>query len=195
MLIAGVDEAGRGPLAGPVIAAGVALDEKSEAILKNSFLIKDSKLLSPLKREMAYDLIVKHAIYEVSITEVDHIERHNILASTMHAMGEVIFHLSDPCQKIIVDGNQNPCNPSTMPHVVTQIGADKDVIAVSAASIIAKVTRDRIMCELHKMYPQYGWNKNKGYGTKEHIYAIKQYGITEHHRPSFLRKIFYKKAV
>ncbi len=177
-LIAGVDEVGRGPLAGPVVAAAV--------ILPTNFAnpgLRDSKKLSEKKREAFYKIIVDSAIAvgigQASVQEIDQI---NILRASLLAMQRAIAQLSQAPTLVLVDGKDLP----TMPYPGQAIiGGDDKILAISAASIIAKVTRDRSMLELSKQFPHYGFERHKGYGTKQHLEAIKAHGITCHHRLSF----------
>ena len=185
MLTAGVDEAGRGPLAGPVVAAAVILNPNSP--IEN---LKDSKLLSAKKREYLFEQINSQALAvswsSCSVVEIDNI---NILQASLLAMRKAILTLKIMPTNILVDGNILP-NLSGL--VVTSraiIKGDQLEPAISAASIIAKVIRDRLMLDLDQKYPVYGFAKHKGYGTKEHVAALKQYGKTIEHRNSFLKKI------
>ncbi len=181
-LLAGVDEAGRGPVAGPVVAAAVIFD-------KETFIpdIGDSKKISEKKREELYDEIYEKALaVGVGIVSVDEIEKINILNAALKAMKLAVKKLNIAPDFILIDGNKTfECS---IPTECVVKGDDKS-FAIGAASIVAKVTRDRIMRELDLRFPQYFWKKNKGYGTKEHVEAIKKYGVSEHHRKSFLRKI------
>ncbi|MBQ4874851.1 MAG: ribonuclease HII [Rickettsiaceae bacterium H1] len=179
-IIVGVDEVGRGPLSGPVLAAAVVVD-------KNNFIhgIKDSKKLSPNKRLELYDSITKGYKYELGSASVDEIDRYNILNATKLAMSRAINTLNSKIKldNILIDGNHYP-NNINIPMITVKNG-DNVSISIATASIIAKVVRDQLMSDLHNDYPLYNWQKNKGYGTKEHIIAIKKYGITKHHRKSF----------
>jgi len=174
-VIAGVDEAGRGPLAGPVIAAAV--------ILPNQFDLpglRDSKKLSALAREILFELIQKTAI-SISIGRADvyEIDALNILHATMLAMQRAIENLSVMPTLALIDGNRCPVVACKTQAIIR--GDDLEP-CISAASIIAKVTRDREMCLLHEKYPCYGFAKHKGYGTKEHLAALNQYGPCDIHR-------------
>ena len=185
-LIAGVDEAGRGPLCGPVVAAAVILPEnyKIEGV-------NDSKKLSEKKREMLYDKIINEAVaVGVGISDVDVIEKVNILNATKMAMKEAISKLSVKPDFVLIDGNQMidiDIKASTV------VSGDAKSESIAAASIIAKVTRDRMLYDYDKVYPEYGFAKHKGYGTKAHIAAIKEYGLTPIHRPSFCTKFVNNK--
>lgn len=176
-LIAGVDEAGRGPWAGPVVAAAVMFraDDRPEGL-------NDSKKLKPAHREALYDQIRERAIVGVSIISVEEIDRINILKATMTAMRRAVEQLSEPVGTVLVDGNRCPEIPY---KTVAVVKGDARCPSIAAASIIAKVTRDRLMIALDEAYPEYGWCNNKGYGTRDHSDAIARFGITPHHRRSF----------
>lgn len=180
--ICGVDEAGRGPLCGPVVAAAVILNK--DAHLEG---VNDSKKLSEKKREKLFDDIMQNAVaVGIGISDVEVIEEINILNATKEAMKEAINNLSIKPDFILIDGNQNI---SIDIDRKTIISGDALSESIAAASIIAKVTRDRMLREYDKEYPEYGFAKHKGYGTKQHIEAIKKYGLTKIHRPSFCSKI------
>ena len=185
--IAGVDEAGRGPLAGPVYAAAVILPE-------GTFIegINDSKKLSEKKREELFDVICEKAsaycIAEVSHTRIDEI---NILNATFEAMNKAVNGLNIRPDYVLIDGNR--IKGMEIPHE-TVVKGDAKSISIAAASILAKVSRDRVMYEMAKQYPLYGFDKHKGYGTKAHCDAILKYGACEIHRRSFLKKILGEKA-
>lgn len=182
-LLAGVDEAGRGPLAGPVVAAAVIF-EKGKYIEG----INDSKKLTEKKREELFEQILTEALaVEVAIIEVKEIEKLNILNAALKAMKTAVEKLNPKPEFILIDGNKKFTTNIPAEAIVK---GDAKSFVIGAASIVAKVTRDRIMRELDKRFPEYYWAKNKGYGTKQHIEAIKKYGVTEHHRKLFLRKIF-----
>lgn len=183
--ICGVDEAGRGPLCGPVAAAAVIMPE-------GSFIegVNDSKKLSEKKREQLYELIIKEAVsYHVCLIDNEEIDRINILNATLKAMEEAINGLSVKADFALIDGNQN--KGITTPNR-TVVKGDSKSYSIACASILAKVTRDRLMEEYDKKYPQYGFLKHKGYGTKAHYEAIETYGITPIHRKSFLKKFLEK---
>lgn len=183
--ICGVDEAGRGPLCGPVVAAAVVLkkDDKIEGV-------NDSKKLSEKKREKLYDDIMRQAVsVGVGISDVDVIEEINILNATKRAMCEAISNLDIKPDYVLIDGNQG-INIS-IPYD-TVVKGDSKSESIAAASIIAKVTRDRLLREYDKKYPEYGFAKHKGYGTKAHIEAIQKYGLLSIHRPSFCSKFVNK---
>lgn len=180
-LVCGVDEAGRGPLCGPVVAAAVILnkDEMLEGV-------NDSKKLSEKKRENLYDIIIKKAIaVGVGISDVDIIEDINILNATKLAMKQAINNLKINPDFVLIDGNQMI---DIDIDAQTVVSGDAKSESIAAASIIAKVTRDRLLKDYDKKYPEYGFAKHKGYGTKAHIEAIKKYGLTPIHRKSFCSK-------
>ncbi|MEE1187059.1 MAG: ribonuclease HII [Acutalibacteraceae bacterium] len=181
--ICGVDEAGRGPLAGPVCAAAVILPLNCEIEGLN-----DSKKLSEKKRELLYDVIIKKSVsYSVAFASVEEIEEYNILGATYIAMNRAINGLDVKCDFALIDGNRVPkdipCECETI------VKGDSESMSVAAASVLAKVTRDRLVLQLDEKYPQYNFKKHKGYGTKEHIEKIKEFGPCEIHRPSFLKNI------
>ena len=181
--ICGVDEAGRGPLAGPVCAAAVILPEGCEIEGLN-----DSKKLSEKKREMLYDVIVEKAVaYSIAYGTLEEIEQYNILEATYLAMNRAIEGLSVNADFALIDGNRVPKN-ITVP-CETVIKGDSKSYSISAASILAKVTRDRLLLEYDKKYPHYGFANHKGYGTKAHYDAIAQHGVCEVHRLSFLKNV------
>ncbi len=176
--IAGVDEAGRGPLAGPVVAAAVILPE--DGIGERLF---DSKKISPNRRYALYDLILSRAL-GVGIGSVwqEEIDLINIFQATLKAMSLAVKNLPYPPDFILIDGNRGIDIP--LPQKAIRKG-DQLCQSISAASIVAKVTRDRIMDEFHMIYPQYNFASHKGYGTKEHLKAIERYGVCELHRKTF----------
>lgn len=180
--VCGVDEAGRGPLCGPVVAAAVILP-KDECIEG----VNDSKKLSEKKRELLYEKIISRAIaYGIGISDVDLIEKVNILNATKLAMKMAISNLKVKPDYVLIDGNQMI---DISIDASTVVSGDAKSESIAAASILAKVTRDRMLIEYDKKYPEYGFAKHKGYGTKAHIEAIKKYGLTDIHRPSFCKKI------
>ena len=175
--IAGVDEAGRGPWAGPVVAAAVILNP--DRIPAN---IDDSKVLDEDSRAYLYKRIMKVAIVGVGIADVDKIDRDNILGATLWAMAEAVAQLTDTPKLVLIDGNRAPRLPMVARTIVK---GDAKCLSIAAASIIAKVTRDRLMMELARDYPGYGFERHKGYGTPEHQAAITKLGISALHRRSF----------
>lgn len=177
-LIAGVDEAGRGPLAGPVVAAAVIFPPDY-----HNSEIRDSKLLSPQKRERLHDVIREDAItVGLGVVDAVVIDEINILKATLMAMQEALLELSPAPDFLLIDGI-TPL-PLSMPQR-TLIKGDSRSVSVAAASIIAKVSRDRIMEIYHRQFPQYNFIKNKGYGTEEHRAVIRRYGPCKIHRRSF----------
>lgn len=177
-LMAGVDEAGRGPLAGPVVAAAVILDERSP--IKG---LADSKQLTQLKRERLYDEIRAKALCcSVAQASVEEIDQLNILQATMLAMRRAVQGLRLKPSKVLVDGNRLPLLDVLAEAIVC---GDALVPSISAASILAKVTRDRLLCELHLQYPEYGFDRHKGYGTAQHMRALQMHGPLAVHRRSF----------
>lgn len=177
-LVAGVDEAGRGPLAGPVVAAAVILDE-----LNPIAGLADSKKLTPLRRERLYDEIRAKALCcAVAEASVEEIDRLNILQATMLAMRRAVDGLRLKPVKVLVDGNRLPPLDVLAEAIVK---GDAKVPAISAASILAKVHRDRWCAEFHREYPQYGFDGHKGYGTAAHMAALRAHGACPQHRRSF----------
>ena len=180
-LVCGVDEAGRGPLAGPVYAAAVILPDNIE--IKG---LDDSKKLSEKKREQLYGVITEKALdYCIAFASVEEIEEYNILNATMLAMKRAVEGLKN-CDMAIIDGNRMP---NLNVFAQTLIKGDQKSYSVAAASILAKVSRDRLLVQMDAEFPQYNFKKHKGYGTKEHIENIKKYGVCKYHRPSFLKNI------
>lgn len=175
--IAGVDEAGRGPWAGPVVAAAVILDP--DKIPAN---IDDSKTLDEDSRAFLYRRIMKVAIVGVGIADVDRIDRENILGATLWAMAEAVSQLSEAPKLVLVDGDKTPRIPMSVRAIVK---GDSKCLSIAAASIIAKVTRDRLMMDFARAYPGYGFERHKGYGTPEHQAAIAKLGVSALHRRSF----------
>lgn len=181
--ICGVDEAGRGPLAGPVCAAAVILPEG--AVIEG---LDDSKKLTEKKRERLYDVIKETAVaYSVAYGTLEEIETVNILEATYLAMNRAIEGLSVKPDFALIDGNRVPRGIKIPCETIVK--GDSKSMSVAAASVLAKVTRDRLMLEYDKKYPEYNFKKHKGYGTKEHTELIKQYGPCEIHRLSFLKNI------
>ncbi len=181
--ICGVDEAGRGPLAGPVCAAAVILPEG--AVIEG---LDDSKKLTEKKREKLYDIIKETAVaYSVAYGTLEEIETVNILEATYLAMNRAIEGLNVKPDFALIDGNRVPRGIKIPCETVVK--GDSKSMSIAAASVLAKVTRDRLMLEYDKKYPEYNFKKHKGYGTKEHTELIKQYGPCEIHRLSFLKNI------
>lgn len=177
-LVAGVDEAGRGPLAGPVVAAAVILDDR--APIKG---LADSKALTALKRERLYDEIRAKALCcSIALASVEEIDKLNILQATMLAMQRSVEGLRLKPTKVLVDGNRLPSLKVLAEAIVS---GDALVPAISAASILAKVTRDRLLEELHAQHPDYGFDRHKGYGTAQHLKALETLGPLAVHRRSF----------
>ncbi len=176
---AGCDEVGRGCLCGPVVAAAVILDKNF-----NQNLVNDSKKLT-FKTRSYLDDYIKNNVKDFAIAELppDFIDHHNILNASIFAMHAALDQLKIRPELILVDGNKfHPYN--FIPHQCI-IKGDSKILSIAAASIIAKNYRDRLMAELHEEFPQYGWNKNMGYATKQHREALKKFGATIHHRKSF----------
>ncbi len=187
-MVAGIDEAGRGPLAGPVVAA-VAVIDRTAAKRRLLKLIDDSKKLELEDREAAYEAmiasgLVRYAVAEATVEEIDRI---NILQATFLAMRRALEALSQQpdvrLDVVLIDGNQIP--PRLGCRAETIVGGDARSYSIAAASIFAKVTRDRYMAKLAETYPGYGWETNRGYGSEEHRAAIERLGPTPHHRMSF----------
>lgn len=181
-LICGVDEAGRGPLAGPVYAAAVILP--SDCVIEG---LNDSKKLTEKKREKLFDEIKEKALaYGIASADEKEIDEINILNATFLAMKRAIDSLSVKPDLALIDGNQKP---HTDIEEVTVIKGDAKSMSIAAASVLAKVSRDRFMLEMAEKYPQYEFAKHKGYGTKLHYEKIAQYGVCDIHRRTFLKKI------
>lgn len=184
-LVAGIDEAGRGPWAGPVVAAAVLLmsDRLPEGLASD---LDDSKRLSPAKRESCFARLGACAAIGVGIATVTEIDHLNILGATMLAMTRALLQLNEglvvPVEHALVDGNRAPVLPCS---VTTVVGGDGRSLSIAAASIVAKVTRDRIMVALAEECPGYGFERHKGYGTVQHSRALTRLGPTDHHRRSF----------
>lgn len=175
--IVGIDEVGCGPLAGPVFTAAVIIDQNY--IIND---INDSKKLSQIKRLTLYNKIISRYQYAIGSASVNEIDQYNILNATKLAMKRAIENLNANPDHILIDGQHQP---NIVTPVTCIIGGDSKSLSIAAASIVAKVTRDRMMEELHQDFPCYNWSKNKGYGTKEHILAIRKHGFTTHHRKTF----------
>lgn len=180
--VCGVDEAGRGPLAGPVCAAAVILPK--DMIIEG---VNDSKKLSEKKRDALYDVIKEKALsYSIAFATVEEIEEINILNATMLAMKRAVEGLDVPADFAYIDGNRLPDLSIPCEYLIK---GDARSMSVAAASILAKVTRDRLMLDFAKQYPEYKFEKHKGYGTKVHMDAIREFGPCEIHRRSFLKKL------
>lgn len=189
--IIGTDEAGRGPAAGGVFAAAVCFEKVTDALIKDLAILNDSKKLTAKKRNSIYDVIKNNTLNEIVCVEVDEIEKINILNASLKAMNlacSAIIH--NPDVLVLVDGNKLIKNFNYPQQFI--IKGDSKSASIAAASVLAKVTRDRYMEKLHEEFPMYNWAKNAGYLTKEHLDAIDKHGLCKYHRPSFLRKHFEK---
>lgn len=200
-VMVGIDEAGRGPLCGPVVAAAVCFRESEEVLAKlpEWKWIRDSKKLSEKQREKMFDFVMEHAFIGVGMMQADTIDRVNILEATFLAMKSAIVSLrqqltksneqrvKDENLRLLVDGNQLIPNIPYEQHAI--VNGDDLMKVIAAASIIAKVTRDRMMMEYDREYPQYGFAKHKGYGTKVHMDVLRKFGPCPIHRMSF-RPVF-----
>lgn len=185
-IVAGVDEAGRGPLAGPVCAAAVILPVDLEIEGLN-----DSKKLSEKKREKLYDIIIDKAVaYDIQLVDNEVIDEINILQATMLAMTNAVNSLSVKPDFVIIDGNRLPEQLEIPAKAVVK--GDAKSMSIAAASILAKVTRDRLMLELAKEYPEYEFERHKGYGTKLHCEKLREFGPCKIHRKTFIKKILDK---
>lgn len=179
--VIGIDEAGRGPLAGPVVAAAVYIHNEP------SFKVNDSKKLSKVKRDELYNLITTNYKYSVAIVDHAEIDRINILQATMLAMKLAAEKMELDYSVVLVDGNKKPAIQNKTIEAIVK--GDSKSFSIAAASIVAKVTRDRLMEEMAIEFPMYNWTKNMGYGTAEHMELIKLHGLCKYHRKSFTRKI------
>ena len=177
-IVAGVDEVGRGSLVGPVLAAAVILKKSI-----NKKKLKDSKSLTKSKRDIIAKYIKKNSEWAIGKASIKEIEKINILNASLLAMERAIKNLKKKPALILVDGNKLPKIKNYKMRSI--IKGDKKIPAISAASIIAKVTRDKMISKLGKKFKNYYWSKNYGYGTKQHLKAIKKFGITSHHRRTF----------
>ena len=177
-IIAGVDEVGRGSLVGPVYAAAVILNK---SIKKN--LIKDSKSLTKSRREILSKYIKRNSLWSIGKASVKEIEKINILQASLLAMKRAIKKLKIKPALVLIDGNKLPEMRNY--NLKSIVNGDQKIPSISAASIIAKVTRDKMISKLGKKFKNYYWSKNYGYGTKQHLKAIKKFGITSHHRKTF----------
>ena len=177
-IIAGVDEVGRGSLIGPVYAAAVILNRNID-----KKKLKDSKILSKINREILEKYIKKNSIWAIGSASLIEIEKLNILNASLLAMKRAIKKLKKKPQLVLIDGNKLPnLKNYNLKYVIK---GDQKISSISAASIIAKVTRDKFITKLSKKFKNYGWKTNYGYGTKEHLNALKKFGITKHHRKTF----------
>ena len=177
-IIAGVDEVGRGSLVGPVYAAAVILKKKV-----NKKKLKDSKKLTKINRQILEKYIKKNSYWSIGSASLKEIEKLNILNASLLAMKRAIMKLKKKPGQILIDGNKIPkIKNYNLKYVIK---GDEKIPEISAASIIAKVSRDRLITKMSKKYIKYSWNKNAGYGTKSHLLAIKKFGITKHHRKTF----------
>ncbi|WP_424943485.1 ribonuclease HII [Aliiroseovarius crassostreae] len=185
--IAGVDEVGRGPLAGPVTAAAVVLDP---ARIPEG--LNDSKKLTAKRREVLFDQIMELADVSIAHATVDEIDNLNILYASHLAMERAVAGLSVPADHLLIDGNMVPKGLTTSNE--TLVKGDGRSVSIAAASIVAKITRDRIMVDLAQQFPGYGWEKNAGYPSKSHKDALVKLGVTPHHRRSFkpIHNILYQ---
>lgn len=193
-IIVGTDEAGRGCGAGGVFAGAVCFNTISEDLIKRLSILNDSKKLSKKHREEIFDIIKSETINSVVCIEVEEIERINILNASLKAMNmacsNVIAQLNQKDLQVLVDGNKLIKNFNYPQKSI--IKGDSTSASIAAASILAKVSRDRYMEELDAKFPQYNWKENAGYLTKEHMSLIDKYGLSPHHRPSYLKKHFAK---
>lgn len=190
--IIGLDEVGRGPLAGPVVAGAACFKDGTYQIpleLEKTFrLVRDSKTLSPKQREKMHDFVREHFLVGIGMASVAEIDRINILQASLLAMKRALADLKknlEPLKKcyLLIDGNHKLSHCVDTQEAV--VGGDSLVKSIAAASIIAKVTRDRLIGEYDREYPLYGFGRHKGYGTREHMEALRKYGPCEHHRQSF----------
>ena len=189
--IIGTDEAGRGPAAGGVFAAAVCFEKVTDGLIKDLAILNDSKKLTAKKRNSIYDIIKNSTLNEIVCVEVDEIEKINILNASLKAMNLACSAIIDKSDvMVLVDGNKLIKNFNYPQQFI--IKGDSKSASIAAASILAKVTRDRYMEKLHEEFPMYNWAKNAGYLTKEHLDAIDKHGLCKYHRPSFLRKHFEK---
>ncbi len=185
--VAGVDEAGRGPWAGPVVAAAAILSDESGAILRAAG-VDDSKALSKTKRQRCFDIICEQQdrgtlSFALASADPAEIDEHNILGATMRAMTRAVTALPGTPNRVLIDGNRMP--PDLPCPGETIVGGDAKILSIAAASILAKITRDRLMAALAELHPGYGWERNAGYGTAEHRQGLESLGVTIHHRRSF----------
>ena len=184
-ILAGVDEVGRGSLIGPVYAAAIILNKSI-----NQKLLKDSKSLTKDRREELDKYIRKNSIWAIGQASIKEIDKINILRASLLAMKRAITKLKEKPTLVLIDGNKLPDLKNYKLKYV--IKGDQKIPCISAASIIAKVSRDRFITKLSKKFNNYGWDTNSGYGTKEHLIAIKKYGITKYHRKTFSPISYFK---
>ncbi len=180
--VVGIDEAGRGALAGPIVVAAAIINRNLDVSD-----INDSKKLSESKRERLFEYLIKILYYKVEIIDVDVIEERNVLYATLFGMNSVIKKIDIEYDCVLIDGNFSPDAQNKKLRPIVK--GDSKSLSIAAASIIAKVIRDRIMRSLSQEYTYYSWEKNKGYGTKMHIESIQQHGVSQHHRRTFLKNI------
>ena len=189
-IIIGTDEAGRGPGAGGVYAAAVYFDKITEGLIADLTILNDSKKLTPKKRDSIFDIIKNNTVNDIVCIEVDEIEKINILNASLKAMNlactNVVKKIGTENILTLVDGNKLIKEYAYPQEFV--IKGDSKSASIAAASILAKVSRDRYMENLHEEFPMYNWKKNAGYLTAEHLKAIDEFGMTKYHRPSFLKK-------
>lgn len=183
-MLCGIDEAGRGPIAGPLVVAGAI-------IKKNIKGLNDSKVLSEKKRESLFDEIKENCFYHIVFTDAKTIDEKGLSACLKNSIQEIMDKLKDNADEFLMDGNTS-FGISTLQH---KIKADASVVEVSAASILAKVSRDRYMCEIAPKYSDYDFEKHKGYGTKAHVEKIKTFGRSDEHRHSFKLKALGEEKV
>ena len=192
--IIGTDEAGRGPGAGGVFAAAVHFDKITDGLISDLTILNDSKKLTAKKRDSIFDVIKNNTINKIVCIEVDEIEKINILNASLKAMNlaccDVIERIAEDNILTLVDGNKLIRNYIYPQNFV--IKGDAKSASIAAASILAKVSRDRYMEKLDEEFPNYSWRKNAGYLTADHLKAIDKFGLTKYHRPSFLKKHFEK---
>ena len=175
--LCGIDEAGRGPIAGPLVVAGAIINQEIKGL-------NDSKILSEKKREALFDEIKEHCSYHIVFTDAKTIDEKGLSACLKNSIQEIMENLNSKADEFLMDGNTS-FGITTLQH---KVKADATVPEVSAASILAKVSRDRFMCELALKYPSYDFEKHKGYGTKAHVEKIKEHGRSKEHRFSFKLK-------
>jgi ribonuclease HII len=189
-IIIGTDEAGRGPGAGGVFAAAVHFNEITDGLINDLSILNDSKKLTPKKRDSIYDVIKNNTVNKIVCVEVEDIEKLNILNASLKAMNLACSCVNEGLNNTLtlVDGNKLIKSYPYPQQCI--IKGDSKSASIAAASILAKVTRDRYMEKLDEEFPMYNWRKNAGYLTAEHLSAIDKYGISPYHRPSFLKKHF-----